>query len=110
MSRETFTHKIGKKIGLQKDIELRDPEFDNQFIVKSDQHLFVKELLADPDLREQFIANKAAFENGVIKLEGNALYFDNHLSMDNPDIFKNTKIMIKLAVLIAERLDEMKEN
>ena len=38
-------------LGLQ-DIEVGDPEFDEAFIIKSNDEAFVRELLADPRIRQ----------------------------------------------------------
>lgn len=107
LSREGVFQKIGKAIGMQKDIELRDEEFDSRYILKSSDSLFVKELFADPDLREFFIKYDYAFVMGRLNLMNDSLEFQRTGILNTDYERKRIVVAIRLAVKIAERLEEM---
>jgi len=107
LHREGIFQKIGKAIGMQKDIELRDDDFDKRYILKSSNALFVKELFADPDFREFFIKYDFAFVDGQLKLNHSGIEFERMRILNTEHERKCTIVAIRLAVKIAERLEEM---
>lgn len=106
---EGFFRKIGKAIGMQEDIQIRDDEFDNQFIIKSNNHLFAKQILADPDLREEFLQNHRAFLSGTLKLDKNVIHYEAQATLSTPQVASQLEQMLKLSLLLAHRLEEMRE-
>lgn len=51
---------LGKRLGME-DLTIGDPEFDRQFIVKSNDPAKIKTLLTDQSLRAAFIAQPSLF-------------------------------------------------
>jgi hypothetical protein len=105
--REGILQKVGKAIGMQGDIELRDEEFDKRYIVKSEDSLFVKELFADPAFREFFIKYDYAFAEANLRLERDSIEFQRRGILNSEFERKRLVVAIRLAVKIAERLEEM---
>lgn len=56
--RETFISELGKLLGMQ-DITIGDPEFDDRFIIKSNNEERVKQVLANGTLRKLLLAQTA---------------------------------------------------
>ena len=102
--KQGFFSKIGKAFGMQ-DIEIGDPDFDKNFILKSSDENLIKDLLRNPAVREQFFRvfndHKA---NGTIRLEGNEFSYVE-LGLINADRTR-TKIEM-VAVLMKALSDQM---
>ncbi len=109
MAREDLFSKLGKAIAGGRDIEVRDQEFDSRYILKSPEPLFVKELFADPDFREFFIKYDYAFTMGKLQLTYDSLEFEAVTTLSSEHIRKRFVVAIRLAVKLAERLEEMGE-
>lgn len=73
--KEGFFSKIGKKLGME-DVQVGDPRFDKDFIVKCSDPDFIRAALL-PEIKERFYQ---AYEThgaiGVLKLEKNELYYE----------------------------------
>jgi hypothetical protein len=104
---EGFFRKIGKALGMQKDIEIRDDEFDSQFIIKSDNALFAKQLLVDPELRDVFLNQYNLLNNGEFKIENGKLFYEGIKSIYNSREIDNMEGLVKMALVLVKRLEEM---
>jgi hypothetical protein len=109
LMREGIFRKIGKAMGMQQDIEVRDPEFDSRFIIKTSNHLFAKQILADPDLREVFLQHQHAFQTAALKLDGDNIHFEIQATLSSRAVVNQIESMLELSVLMAQRLEEMHE-
>lgn len=59
--RETLLSELGKLLGMQ-DILIGDAQFDDTFIVKSNDPSRIKELLSDAELRELLLSQSGRFD------------------------------------------------
>lgn len=103
---EGFFRKIGKALGMQADIEVRDEEFDQKFIVKSDNALFAKQILADPDLRELFLNRYYLLNNAQLSFSGGSIRYKGSGSLFNSSEINKVEGLVNLAVALAKRLEE----
>jgi hypothetical protein len=101
---ENFFRKFGKMIGIQKDIEINDPEFDGLFIVRSDNAEFAKTILSDLVLKNKLIEEKRLFHNGVLKFEHGILHYEDLNKLYNKKEVDKMEARVKLAVLMSEIL------
>lgn len=72
---EGFFSKIGKTFGMQ-DIQTGDPEFDQAFVVKSNDETFIHSAFL-PEIRAQFLAIGQQFKFGSLELSRKNLNY-NH--------------------------------
>jgi len=107
--RETIFTPLGKLFGL-KDIEVGDPAFDDQFVIKSNSPARIKELLASP-LIKRLMAMQPAFSLQVSDDEG---FFGqdygpavDRLVFEVPGVVKDPHLLEGLFTLFAELLDEV---
>jgi RNA recognition motif-containing protein len=101
---EDFFRKFGKILGLQKDIEINDSEFDGQYIVRSDNAEFAKTILSDLVLKNKLIEEKQLFNNAVLKFENGILHYEGINNLYNKKEIDKMEARVKLAVLMAETI------
>jgi hypothetical protein len=103
---EGFFRKIGKAMGMQPDIDVRDEEFDQKFIVKSDNALFAKQVLADPDLRELFLNRYYLLNNAQLSFSGGSIRYKGSWSAFDGTVNSKIEGLVNLSVELARRLEE----
>jgi hypothetical protein len=103
---EGFLRKIGKAFGMQPDIDVRDEEFDQKFIVKSDDALFAKQILADPDLREIFLNKYYLLNNAQLSFSRGRIHYKGLGSLSSSSEVSKVEGLVNLAVALAKRLEE----
>ncbi|MCB9233518.1 MAG: hypothetical protein H6581_17815 [Bacteroidia bacterium] len=97
--KENFLTKIGKVFGGQ-DIQVGDPEFDKEFILKSNDEGFFTSLLSDP-IRDQmmrvWVERKPA---GNLELQGNRLkYVENGFMNSMIQTARMKQVLILMSAL-----------
>ncbi len=71
---------LGKLLGMQ-DIEVGDPDFDEEFIIKGNDEFKVRDLCANPQIRQMIKAQPEIH----LELRGNAYWFGHRLP-DSADV------------------------
>jgi hypothetical protein len=105
---EGFIRKMGKFLGVQKDIQINDEDFDNHFIIKSDSSLYAKTLLSDPDLREKLLNDYRLLNNGEIKFNNGILHYEGIKTMYNSAEIDNMEALVYLSLQLIKRLKQVK--
>jgi hypothetical protein len=100
---------LGKMLGMQ-DIEVGDPEFDAAFIIKSNDEGTVRELLANPGLRQMF----QALPRVRLEIKDNEGWFGTKFPDDAdelcflaPGVIKDVALLKSLFDLFATMLDQL---
>ncbi len=100
---------LGKLLGLQ-DIEVGDPEFDEAFIIKSNDEAFVRELLADPRIRQTI----QALPRVRLEIKDNEGWFGTKFPDDAdelyllaPGVIKDVALLKSLFELFAALLEQL---
>jgi hypothetical protein len=92
------------------DIEIRDKEFDQKFVIECSNQLFAKALFSDYEINYQFLKKEnflkschLRIDNGNIIFESsNSIYYTGH----NKQIIEIIELLISLAI----RADELADN
>jgi hypothetical protein len=107
--RKTVFSGVGKLFGMQ-DVEIGDPQFDHDFIVKTTSESRVRELLGDPRIRE-LIAKQKEIQFSVKDDEGwfGSKFPDgvDELYFSVVGVIKDTDRLKLLFDLFAETLDRL---
>jgi len=100
---------LGKLLGLQ-DIEVGDPEFDEAFIIKSNDEATVRELLANPRIRQMI----QALPRVRLEIKDNEGWFGTRFPGDPdvlyllaPGVIKDVALLKLLFELFATMLDQL---
>ncbi|MCP4439004.1 MAG: hypothetical protein GY810_08690 [Aureispira sp.] len=100
---QNFLGKMGKRLGGQ-DIEIGNPVFDDQFIVKSNDENFIKNLLSSP------ICHALAKDwrcNGHIFLEKNTIGFQMPNAIRDDEHRQKFEKMVSLLFMLAKRMKSL---
>jgi hypothetical protein len=102
--KEGFFSKIGKLIGVQ-DVQLGHEDFDSGYMIKSDNELFVKQLL---NLRiRQLILRKMPAMKGEFVINGNFLEYREPLMINNEKKRKEWLNSIEVGYELAKAIDDI---
>lgn len=100
---------LGKMLGMQ-DIEVGDPEFDEAFIIKSNDEGTVRELLANPRIRQMI----QALPRVRLEIKDNEGWFGTKFPDDAdelyflaPGVIKDVALLKSLFDLFASMLDQL---
>jgi hypothetical protein len=100
---------LGKTLGMQ-DIEVGDPEFDEAFIIKSNDEAIVRELLANPTIRQIIQAQPRVW----LEIKDNEGWFGTKFPDDAdellflaPGVIKDVALLKSLFDLFATMLDQL---
>jgi len=104
LMQEGVFRKMGKALGMQADVEVRDEEFDQKFIVKTDDASFAKQVLGDPDLRELFLKDYHLFTNGQLSFSGGTIRYKGAGFFSSTSSINETAGMVNLGVVLAKIL------
>lgn len=102
ISKEGFFNKIGKFFGGQ-DIQLNDEAFDDKFMIKGEDEIFVKRLL-DGNLKHYFKQNRSKI-SGKIELRPNEVYYEEVFTQSTKVIKEKARDIMFLMQKIAERAE-----
>ncbi|MEM7101615.1 MAG: DUF3137 domain-containing protein [Bacteroidota bacterium] len=105
--REGFFSKLGKGLGMQ-DIEIGDPEFDKEFIIKANDDFFVKEIFDDP-LKSHFlqVADKM---KGELKLKGDEISYSEMVFLVTRNKRSNFEQVIYLGSALSDAITRFSES
>jgi hypothetical protein len=103
---EGFFRKFGKLLGIQKDIDINDPEFDGLFIIRSDNEHFAKTILSDMILKNKLIEERPLLNNGEFKFENGILHYEGIKSLYSRKEVYNIEGLIKLALIMIEKIQD----
>jgi hypothetical protein len=103
---EDFFRKFGKMLGIQKDIEINDPEFDSLFIIRSDNEHFAKTILSDMILKNKLIEERRLLNNGLLKFENGILHYEGIKSIYSKKEVDNIEKLVKLSLLMIEKIQD----
>jgi hypothetical protein len=101
---EGFFRKIGKKLGLQKDVNINDEDFDRLFIIKSDSPGFARAIFSDNILKEKMIDNYRLMNNAQIGFHHNSIHFEAINSFYYKKEVDKLEELIRMSLLLAQKL------
>ena len=104
---EGFFRKIGKKLGLQKDVDIHDEEFDRLFIVKTDSPGFARAIFSDNILKEKMIDNYRLMNNAQIGFHQNSIHFEAINSFYYKKEVDKLEELIRTSLLLAQKLKQI---
>jgi hypothetical protein len=101
---EGFFRRIGKKLGLQKDVDIHDEDFDRLFIIKSDSPGFARAIFSDNILKEKMIDNYRLMNNAQIGFHHNSIHFEAINSFYYKKEVDKLEELIRMSLLLAQKL------
>ena len=102
--KEGFFSKIGKMVGMQ-DIQLGHQNFDDQYMIKSDNERFVKQLL-NARIRQLFL-RKIPNMRGEFSINSNCLEYNEVIMINNESKRKDWQVKIELGYELAKTINEL---
>ncbi len=104
---EGFFRKIGKKLGLQKDVDIHDEEFDRLYIIKTDSPGFARAIFSDNILKEKMIDNYRLMNNAQIGFNHNSIHFEAINNFYYKKEVDRLEELIRMALLLAKKLQQI---
>jgi hypothetical protein len=104
---EGFFRRIGKKLGLQKDVDIHDEEFDLLYIVKTDSPGFARAIFSDNILKEKMIDNYRLMNNAQIGFHHNSIHFEAINSFYYKKEIDKLEELIRTSLLLAQKLKQI---
>ena len=104
---EGFFRRIGKKLGLQKDVDIHDEEFDRLYIVKTDSPGFARAIFSDNILKEKMIDNYRLMSNAQIGFHHNSIHFEAINSFYYKKEVDRLVELIRMSLLLAKKLQQI---
>jgi hypothetical protein len=104
---EGFFRRIGKKLGLQKDVDIHDEEFDRLYIVKTDSPGFARAIFSDNILKEKMIDNYRLMNNAQIGFHHNSIHFEAINSFYYKKEVDKLEELIRTSLLLAQKLKQI---
>ena len=104
---ELFFQKIGKKLGLQKDVDINDEEFDRLYIVKTDSAGFARSILSDKILKEKLIDNYRLMNYAAISFEHDRIHFEAINTFYYKKEVAKLEELIRMSLLFAKKLQQI---
>jgi len=101
---EGFFRKIGKKLGLQKDVDINDEDFDRLFIIKSDSPGFARAIFSDNILKEKMIDNYRLMKNAELGFKNNCIHFEAINTFYYKKEVDKLEELIKTSLLLAQKI------
>ncbi|MCH2022716.1 MAG: hypothetical protein MK207_09585 [Saprospiraceae bacterium] len=102
--KEGFFSKVGKALGGQ-DVQVGHDDFDNAYLIKSNDETFIKRLL-NPRIR-QLILRKLPKMRGEFSLDNNVLKYDAMITLNTEKNRSEIFETIKIAEELAKELQKM---
>ena len=107
MYKEGFFSKLGKGLGMQ-DIEIGDPDFDKQFIIKSNDDYFIKEILDDA-LKSHFLQVTDKMK-GEFKMKGDEITYSEMMFLVTKNKRSDFEQVIYLGSAISDAVTKFSES
>jgi hypothetical protein len=104
---EGFFRRIGKKLGLQKDVDINDDEFDRLYILKTESPGFAKAIFSDNILKGKFIDNSRLMTNAEIGFQNNIIHFEALNSFYYKKEVDRLVELIRMSLLLAKKLQQI---
>lgn len=104
---EGFFRNIGKKLGLQKDADINDDEFDSMYIVKTNSPGFARAIFSDSILKGKFIDNSKLMTNAEIGFQNNSIHFEALNSFYYKKEVDKLEELIRMSLLFAKKLQQI---
>jgi hypothetical protein len=104
---EGFFRNIGKKLGLQKDVDINDVEFDRLYILKTESPGFAKAIFSDNILKGKFIDNSRLMTNAEIGFQNNIIHFEALNSFYYKKEVDRLVELIRMSLLLAKKLQQI---
>ena len=101
---EGFFRKIGKKLGLQKDVDINDEDFDRLFIIKSDSPGFARAIFSDNILKEKMIDNFRLMKNAELGFKNNYIHFEAINTFYYKKEVDKLEELIRTSLLLAQKI------
>jgi hypothetical protein len=104
--REGLRSKLGKALGVTQDTQISDTDFDRKFIIKGNDEFKVRELLANPRVRQLIglqLKDDCRFGTELGEEDCDVLYFEEE------GVVKDAERLRSLVDLFAETLSQMCE-
>jgi hypothetical protein len=103
---EGFFRKIAKKLGLQKDVDINDEEFDRRYIIKTDSPGFARAIFSDNILKEKMINNHRLMDNAELGFRQNCIHFEELNTFYYKKEVDKLEELIKMSLLLAQKLKQ----
>jgi hypothetical protein len=107
LKRERFFNQLEKKLNINNDIQIRDEDFDKKILISSDNHLYAKALLVDPDTREFILNHLILIGNNSISINKDILSFEKQINLYYDFNVQKIEAIIKFCL---ELMQKFKEN
>jgi hypothetical protein len=98
--------KLGKHLGLQ-DVETGYPDFDREFILKSNDEAKVRALVANPRIRQLIQSHPAIYFRSKTKRGGSAHAFPSELYFRVPGVIEDVERLKSFFLLFTETLSQL---
>lgn len=100
---EDFFNRIGKFFGTQ-DIEIKDADFDELFIIQSNHEPFARQVL-DKFFRDKLEQNNEILKGKLNISAANRIYYEETIQLNDDTDRQRFEQLIDLAYQLSERLD-----
>jgi hypothetical protein len=104
--REGLLSKLGKHLGLQ-DVEVGYPDFDREFILKSNDEAKVRALVANPRIRQVIQSHPDIYFRSKTKRGGSAHAFPGELYLSVPGLIEDAERLKSFFLLFTETLSQL---
>ena len=104
---EGFFRKIAKKLGLQKDVDINDEEFDRRYIIKTDSPGFARAIFSDNILKKKMINNHRLMDNAELGFRQNSIHFEELNTFYHKKEVDKLEELIKMSLLLAQKLKQI---
>jgi hypothetical protein len=103
LSKDGVLAKLGKAIMKTQDIQVIDPEFNRQYVIRSNNEQFVRELFRPMFLRKLKKTLKLGFA-GRLELKEGKLYYEAVIMINNDKHYQELIQAIEGALLLAKEI------